>query len=332
MLPNHPEILEWPVLAEHDWRGLILGNGASRAVWSRFEYDSLYDLSSSATIENPLGPAERAVFAAADGTRNFEEALRWLGITARVNQALGLDEATPRARYENIRRALIQSVRWVHPAWVQVPDFVKAAVRDAMLPYEWVYSTNYDLLVYWSMMHEHEGDGFRDFLWNGHFEPSDTDVEGAFTRVAYLHGALHLERRSDGRTHKRTWAPGGDLLTTFQQAEPGESWPLFVSEGTHADKTRAIASSDYLTFAYEQLSGHKGGLVICGHSLDEADRHLVRAIRASSANPVAISIHQPEVPNVIGRVYSYRARLPDKELYFFDSSTHPITDPGLLLA
>lgn len=331
MLPNNPTVQPWASLQDLQWSGILIGNGASQVIWERFAYSSLFEISCSHKIPDPLGDEALSVFAVAEGTRNFEEALRWLGIAARVNQAIGLDHQTPLAIYATVRRALVQSVRWIHPTWDQVNEDVRSGVRSALLPFEWVFTTNYDLLVYWAMMLDPEGTGFKDFLWSGVFDPSDTEVWGNVSRVLYLHGALHLERRPDGRTYKRQWQPGGNLLDTFEQEEPGISWPLFVSEGTDIDKRRAIASSDYLAFAYRSLVDHRGPLVVFGHSLGGSDAHLVDAIAASPTDRVAISIrfHSEKDPQLTAN--RYKALLPEKQLLFFDSATHPLGSPELQL-
>ncbi|MEG0969439.1 MAG: DUF4917 family protein, partial [Pseudomonas sp.] len=56
------------------------------------------------------------------------------------------------------------------------------------------------------------------------------------------------------------------------------------------DKLRAIRASDYLTWCYGELAGQREGLCVFGHHLDQADRHLVRAIKQASPAHVAIGI------------------------------------------
>jgi hypothetical protein len=54
-----PELLTWPELKEQGWNGLLIGNGASRAVWHRFAYGSLLEKAKSNEIAHPLEHSPR---------------------------------------------------------------------------------------------------------------------------------------------------------------------------------------------------------------------------------------------------------------------------------
>src|SRR5689334_4828752 len=80
----------WPdIEGQHEWSGLLVGNGASRAVWDRFDYGSLYSKAMSADVQHPLGPADQAVFQAL-GTENFEATMAGLKLSGLVCAALGI--------------------------------------------------------------------------------------------------------------------------------------------------------------------------------------------------------------------------------------------------
>lgn len=56
--------------------GLLLGNGASRAIWDKFGYRSLYDIACDPHQKVSLSPRGQRVFDEFDsGTRNFEAIL-----------------------------------------------------------------------------------------------------------------------------------------------------------------------------------------------------------------------------------------------------------------
>jgi hypothetical protein len=203
-------------------------------------------------------------------------------------------------------------------------------VRRALRAYKAVYSTNYDLLAYWAVMHENEGEGFKDFFWGDAvtFDPADTDVSGNVTRVYYLHGGIHLRSLVDGGTRKHVAALGallGDFPTSFDSDEV----PLLISEGAAKDKLAAILRSDYLSFAYGRFAQHRGGLVIFGQSLGDEDQHLVDVINGWHEPPlVAISIRSSDVPDAVRQAkLRYAGRLPHADLFFYDPSTHPLGDP-----
>jgi hypothetical protein len=323
---------DWADLeSEYDWTGILLGNGASLAIWDRFAYESLFEVAQSDSVARPLAESDALVFEFLGDTRSFERVLRALGTAATVNEALELDAAAPASTYERVRNALIDAVQWVHPRWDMVPKAVKKRVRDELLMYDWVYSTNYDLLVYWSIMATDNGDGFKDFFWSTPpvFDQLNTQVSGSVTKVLYLHGALHLEAQVDGTTSKRVYEPGFDLLRSFQDSDPGEAWPLFVSEGTSDDKLAAIRTSDYLSFALSTLQSHDEPMVVFGHSLGEEDHHLVRALSTSAVPTLAISMRHSGTADEIASMHAVNARFPETELLFFDSESHPLGDPAL---
>ncbi len=103
------------------WTGILIGNGASRAVSTKFAYKSLYEVAVSGHIANALTVAEQALFETMD-TRNFEQVLSTLATATFVNKHLGIDTQPVKAAYERIRLALVESVRSVHISRGDVPE------------------------------------------------------------------------------------------------------------------------------------------------------------------------------------------------------------------
>ena len=165
----------------------------------------------------------------------------------------------------------------------------------ALREYKFVYSTNYDLLLYWASM-ERGGKGFLDYFWGGEsrdtFDVSDTEIWRAregWTRILFVHGGIHLRRIRDGGTRKAS-ASEGAILDQFETVFAGDESPLLISEGDSDDKLESIRSSDYLTFGHQMFGSHEGGLVVFGHSLSDQDNHLVAPMRAWRENPIAIAV------------------------------------------
>jgi hypothetical protein len=341
-LPNYTpsldtnDLLDWNTVLETEmrWTGLLLGNGASRAVWDEFSYPSLYDRARSVQIANPLAAEDEALFAAFT-TRNFERVLGSLKTAGTVARALGQSDSEIRTRYDHVQHALFEAVGSVHVPWEQVAGDTLRSIRSALRAYPAVYSTNYDLLVYWAIMHEDEGAGFKDFFWGADhtFDPKDTAVSGNATLIYYLHGGTHLRALVDGGTRKHV-AELGALLDAFPTSFESDDVPLLVSEGTAEDKLAAVLRSDYLSFAYGRLAEHTGGLVIFGQSLSDEDSHLVDLIntwrepwREPTPN-IAISIRRTADPDEVRlEKLRYAALLPYVDLFFFDPDTHPLGQP-----
>jgi hypothetical protein len=215
--------------------------------------------------------------------------------------------------------------------------------------YEYVYSTNYDLLLYWSMMTDREK--FKDFIWTRDidegkcfFDLADTDLwhdpRNSVTKVLYIHGGLHLYKQPDGRTFKKLASGNCDLLDLFDVKN--DAIPLFISEGTSKTKLSSISRSDYLSFAYGRFARHRGSLVVFGHSLtSEYDQHLIDAIRkwkrydqkrmkfqqVPERRVIAISVLPQSDSHTIIQFKSRLGReLGDYNVRFFDAKTNPFAN------
>lgn len=322
------ELAPWNLVLEmQDWASLLLGNGASMAVWDGFGYTSLYD----EAVGDTLGERDEAVFEALD-TRNFEAVLRDLRAAALINDALGVDAVPHLECYERVRHALVDAVHGVHIPWVDVETDALVAIRTEFLQYDSVFTTNYDLLAYWATMCDEPLGSIVDYFWSRPlvFDPLNTDVWNKATKFLFLHGGLHLCRLSKGQTLKRTATLGRNLLDLFGEppAEDPGAVPLFVSEGEPEDKLAAIRSSDYLSFALAEFHRSDVPLVVFGHSLSRQDQHLVDVLRTRRA-PIAISMRQAPPADVSATKAGYQNRLRNQQLLFFDAATHPLGDPAL---
>jgi hypothetical protein len=316
------ELEDWAdVVDDQEWPLLLLGNGASRAVSDKFAYHSLY-------LQAPLSDEDRELFEAL-GTTNFEEVLNHLRTAELVCDQLGHASNEVSDRYSSIQEALIQVVNDHHVAWedAQAGDCL-SHIRSALREHAEVFTTSYDLLIYWAMMSgAPPGDGFGDLFWNaGHkFDPLNTDVNNDKTIVYWLHGGLHLQRGTFGDTIKRT-NQGENLLTTFAA---GSNVPLFITEGTWKKKRGAIRRSDYLEYSYRTFAGSTEALVVFGQALGGADHHLVRAITQAPGREVAYSVYPGTRAQTNHRCAGIEVLLPNASVRFFDSTTHPLGDPAL---
>lgn len=329
-----PLLPSWAEVSESaDWSGLLVGNGSSISIWPSFRYDSLFGVAASRQVPHPLAEEDARLFEAFE-TENFEQVLAALKTAGLVATALDLDVDTLEARYDSIQRALFEAVHAVHVPWEQVGVKTIPRLFEALREYKFVYSTNYDLLLFWASM-ERGGRKFLDYFWgNGTtFNPLDTKIwtiREDWTRILFLHGGIHLRRLRSGGTRKVT-SSAGSILEQFETGYSGDESPLLVSEGASVDKLASIRSSDYLSFALQMFTSHHGGLVVFGHSLSEEDDHFVVPMQSWHGNVVAISMrpHEDE-ERIVKEQDRYRSRLsPMKDILLFDSTTHPLGDPGL---
>lgn len=324
------EIHNWDKIAK-DWHksGLLVGNGASIAVWQSFAYDTLFEAAKDDELANPLSSQDVSLFRESK-TTNFERILFDLLVSERTTRALGLEvNLLLRERYDSIRRALFQAVRGIHIQYAAMREENLLKISETLRFYNKVFSTNYDLLVYWAMMKAGTANnGFVDFFWNqeGKFDIADVQPRrSGDTRVYYLHGGIHLYRDQGGKTYKHhSWA-GERLLYDVQYIDEVEVTPLLVSEGTSNQKLDSIQNSDYLSFAYGAFGDHQDNLVIFGHSLSSSDDHILSLIRGWQNRKIAISVLS-SLPQNAKRAFAGRAieAFPNASITFFDSASHPL--------
>lgn len=321
-------LLDWQEIEGDDWRSLLLGNGFSINIWERFNYNSLYQVAQSQNIEVPLNERSLALFEHIRSS-NFEDVLRVLYHSKLVDQQLGSpqhDQIT--SLYTNTKNALAAAINYAHvpPEFQSIP-----AINQALRNFKSVFTTNYDLIPYWSIM-SGETWRFKDLFWgeNHTFDISNTAVVADRCTIHYLHGAVHLVEKSNGKTKKLTANGIERLSDLFDLAHP-EQFPLFISEGTSESKLSRIKRNDYLRFSYEKLCKSTGNLIVLGHSLHkDYDQHIIDAINQSPLERIAISVwpHQSQAS-----ILSFKSRLhqdlANKELYFFNSETHAMGHPEL---
>jgi len=317
----------WPdVVRRHPWGALLIGNGLSINVWPSFAYRSLFDEAD----RSGLTDTDRQLF---DGTRNFERALSDLTTTMRVGRLLGVDIDPVLARYRSIQVALGHAIRAVHPNRSNVPDGALKAIRAALLNYEWIFTTNYDLVLYWAI----GSDGWKPFVdtlkhsGRCEFDPDRADVYADEIPIYFLHGALHLVVGGAGVTWKLRKTYLQTLLDQFGQPIDGdrEARPLLVTEGSAMEKLRAIEGNAYLSHAFQRLRDVDLPIVVFGSSLGAQDDHLVDALNEQPDRPVAVSM----LPGAKKKLATCQAdiygRLETDDLLFYDARTHPLGSSAL---
>lgn len=309
---------------------LLLGNGFSIGIRDSFRYDSLKEV---ATAKRLLTDDLAALFKRLR-TTDFEVLLQRLHEASVVNSALGIDHGTPLERYTSLRRALIETVKLVHPSYGEIRSEWLTETATILREFRSVFTTNYDLLLYW-IAGAAEFRGFTDFFWseapNLEFDQFNTEPWGNRTELIYLHGALFLVQ-VDSRVCKLRRSVADNLLDKLDaQMEKGEL-PLFVSEGTHDQKINAIRRNPYLTFALQKLRLARTGITIFGQSLARPDSHLVTALNDNSSfHAIAVSLHRGDKTEerLLEQAQIIEKRLGQFKrrggaLEFFDSRTFPL--------
>jgi hypothetical protein len=157
-----------------------------------------------------------------------------------------------------------------------------------------IYSTNYDLLLYWVLMRnsivEHV-DGCGRELENdtGEFMKPEDQIWSELTwgkyrdkqNVFYLHGALPFFD-SGVAVVKEEYDVYNYLLQKIgARMERGE-YPIFVTAGDGQQKLKHITHNQYLTYCYDSFCQAKGSLVTFGFGFGPYDDHIIDAINRAA--------------------------------------------------
>lgn len=294
-------------------RHLLLGNGFSIACRADiFHYGSLFGQADFSNV-----PEVVAVFDAL-GTQDFEAAIRALENAAKILPAYVAhgDEAiaTMLKHAAALKEILVQTIAGNHPHIPSdIPDDKFWACRRFLSHFlagdkpGCVFTLNYDLLLYWTLMH---GDmpfddpidlGINDGFGNDEDDPDadyvvwqgETNAHSAC--VLFLHGALHLFD-SGKELQKYTWVRKGvPLVDQAREALARDEYPLFVAEGTSAQKKTKIRHNAYLYQGFKQFTANvqqgKHCMFIFGHSLAENDDHILKRIGKGRLKKLYVGIY-----------------------------------------
>lgn len=295
---------------------LLLGNGFSIACQPNiFAYGSLFE-EAKKTMSKELA----AIFAAM-GTQDFEEVIRALQNAAaivsvyrptflRIQKLLIADA-------DKLKTDLIQAVAGRHPARPnEISDERYAACRAFLANFVGagaggkIYTMNYDLLLYWALMHEeadvfdrinlNHDDGFRKDQDDFDAPYVEWQGEGAANgqNIHYLHGALHLFDAGH-QLQKYTWVNTGKaLVDQANEALKKNLFPVFVAEGDSKSKLTKIQHSAYLHHNFKSFAGlcqtkarDVKALFVYGHSFAKNDAHILNMIGHGKVDHLFVSLY-----------------------------------------
>lgn len=293
---------------------LLLGNGFSIACKPDiFTYGSLFE-EAKKTMSSELA----GIFASM-GTQDFEEVIRALQNAASIVSVYRPKLIQVRdlllADASKLKTDLIQAVAGRHPARPKdIPDERYIACRRFLSNFIGkgaggkVYTVNYDLLLYWALMHDEEDaaevipleydDGFRKDQDEDDATYVEWQGEGAAhnQNIHYLHGALHLFD-AGYQLQKYTWVNSGKaLIDQANEALHQNLFPVFVAEGDSKSKLTKIQHSAYLHHNFKSFAGACKGsskgtaLFVFGHSFAENDAHVLNMIGTNKISHLFVSL------------------------------------------
>ena len=167
-------------------------------------------------------------------------------------------------RIDGIRRAFIDAIVETHPAGPHaLEDGMACSAARFFDRFSTIFSTNYDLISYWIVMHEWSCKSFpHSRSVSDGFGPPPKHYQGKARlvfkdewhrhRICYLHGALHLF--TDGRfTEKLAYFRGQSLLSQIEERIVQGSYPIFVTDAYARSKSLRIAGNGYLHAVSQQV-------------------------------------------------------------------------------
>lgn len=275
---------------------LLLGNGFSMAYDPKiFSYNALHSF-----IEDLKDPILDKLFAVVN-TKNFELVMKeldnFIELAKAFNQSPQFISELEEANIK-LQNSLIEAVTSLHPEHVfEMPeekanscfDFINMFIRNGGK----VFSTNYDLLLYWVLMRykaEFAIDGFGKELLN----PEDikygeeqqwSDLYWGKNKenqtVFHLHGTLPIFDTGI-EIEKETYNSQRFLLEGIKKRMDRKNYPVFVTAGDGRQKMEHIMHNKYLTYCYEELSSITGSLITFGFNFGQYDYHIIDAINKAA--------------------------------------------------
>lgn len=345
-----PKIYKWSDIKDEFTDSLLVGNGGSMALSDKFSYQSLYE---KAIEKDILDQATQDIFSKFyKGSRDFERVLYRLWQAKYINQLFSISaEEIQKIQdgYILIQKALIKAVKELHPDHRALKEEL-FSVGNYLSHFKTVFSLNYDLIVYWSMLEYN--DQYRNALKDGFitsdplssnskvFAKSKIEIlrtpytgNNSATLVFYPHGnlILHRTKSREGKIQgdKASYTSILDTIVDFW--EENNSIPLFVSEGTYQEKLEVISSSAYLSYViHDQLPNGGDSLVIYGWGIGKQDMHILEQISRGNYKRIAVSVYKGtkddeqinrEISEVTERILSVAKHIDEDSIKFFDAQS-----------
>ena len=336
---------------QYSKRHLLLGNGFSIGCRADiFHYASLFGAADFSSV-----PEARQVFEALQ-TQDFELAIKALenASTLLPIYASGQDNAASKMQEHavDLKEILVATIAGNHPdkpssiddnEFIACQEFLGHFLAEDKKGH--VFTLNYDLLLYWTLMHDgnpfdkekselRKNDGFGNdeddpeadyVVWQG-----ETGAHSA--NIYYLHGALHLFD-AGSELQKYTWIRKGQpLVEQARDALNSNKFPLFVAEGNSTQKKNKIRHNAYLYQGFKVLTANANTgshcFFIFGHSLSENDDHILRRLGKGTFKKLYVGLYGD--PNsegnqiIIRRANDLAAMRHERkplEVVFFDSAS-----------
>lgn len=321
---------------------LLLGNGFSMSYDKKiFSYNALSDF-----VNKTKDRLLKKLFGII-GTTNFETVMRELDLFHAIASEFSRDKKLARkimTARDSLKKNLMSAISELHPEHVfKIPEKSSYKCAEFIKGYlesdGHVFSTNYDLLLYWVLMRNQDKttnivDGFGkeriEKDEDEYSEPEYGDLEWGPNHtdqhIHYVHGALHIFDK--GVSIIKEIYDENCLLENIKERINNKEYPVFVTAGDGKQKLAHILHNQYLDYCYKTLTSITGSLVVFGFGFGKYDEHIIDAINK------AAKWKKGDKYNKLWSVYigvyskadekhinSIRGKFKCKKIHLFDSRT-----------
>lgn len=333
-------------------RNLFLGNGFSMAYdHKRFSFTNL--LQSAVNNGIIVKDSEMHNIFKSLGTSDFENVIKLLESSSNVLSIYDSNSSNVINKLnldsKALKNHLVDVVTNNHPEKAtKIDEDEYLNCMDFLKVFERIFTLNYDLLLFWSLMKFNElkdqgtfqndedcrlvvSDGFGNSE-----EGDDTNYvifknnDSAFYQtIHYLHGALHIfDNKSE--IIKNTYSRTEKTLRQQTLENLDKSiYPIFISEGTANQKKAKIIHNAYLNNSLKTLRTlsatdrkfkKENCLIIFGSMLKSNDEHIIEAIVESKVKNVYVGIGSLEKKSELS---FFEEKLSEKRitLQYYDYKT-----------
>ncbi len=273
---------------------LLLGNGFSMSYDKEiFSYNALHEFIQKLDNED-LSKILKVI-----ETKNFEVIMQQLDNFSSLIETFGGDpnlKAKIDGASKKLKTSLLDAVKSLHPEHVfTIPESESRACSEFLKIFldteGLIFSTNYDLLLYWVLMRNaviNHVDGFgrdlenpddppEEFIWSELRWGKNRDEQNVF----YVHGALPFFD-TGAYIVKEEYDQHNFLLEKVGKRMDKGEYPIFVTAGDGKEKLSHIMHNHYLSFCYDSMSKITGSLVTFGFNFGSSDEHIIEAINRAA--------------------------------------------------
>ena len=234
-------------------------------------------------------------------TSNFELIMRELELCKKIMKSFNADDELINKIDESefkLKFELINAVKEMHPRHVFTISETKSDICAKFLnPFLQnggkIFSTNYDILLYWILMRNENiksNDGFGRFK----IEEGQDNQEAIYSDLIwgenkngqntfYLHGALPLfDTGIEIIKEQYSKVSNEYILEKIKERINKLQYPIFVTAGNGEEKLNHIMHNKYLSNCYDSLCSIKGSLVSFGFNFGSYDEHIIEAINKAA--------------------------------------------------